>query len=309
MARLWAVTGVTVISFSAIFVRLAAVAPSTAAFFRASYALPFLLGIWLWQRGARQRSARARVQALVAGVFLGLDLAFWHRAIELIGAGLATVLGNTQVVFVGIFAWWIYRERPSRAAVAAVPVVFAGVTLISGLGSGEAFGENPWLGVAFGMLTGITYSVFLLIYRAAGRDLGSPAGPLLDATLGAALGSLAVGLIDGHLELAVTWPAHGWLLALALGSQVVGWQLIGAALPRLPALETSVVLLLQPMLTMVWAWLMFAERVSALQGAGIALVLGGVGWLSVKSAARNAAGPREERPAFRPLRPPAAKTP
>ncbi len=67
-----------------------------------------------------------------------------------------------------------------------------------------------------------------------------------------------------------------------MGSQVVGWQLIGAALPRLPALETSVYLLLQPMLTAVWAWLLFAERLAAGQVAGMGLVLAGVGWLSVR---------------------------
>ena len=246
MERLWAVTGILIISFSAIFVRLAGVTPTTSAFFRASYALPFLLALWLLQRGARRRPTRERLLAVAAGVFLGLDLAFWHRAIELIGAGLATVLGNTQVVFVGLLAWVLYRERPSSGAVLAVPLVFAGVVLISGVGTGDAYGRDPRLGVFFGLLTGITYSIFLLGFRSAGRSLGAPAGPLLDATLGAALGTVAVGVVDGQLDLTVTWPAHGWLLALAVGSQVVGWQLIGAALPRLPALETSVFLLLQP---------------------------------------------------------------
>ena len=281
MERLWAISGVLIISFSAIFVRLAGVTPTTSAFFRASYALPFLLALWLLQRGSRHRPPRDRLLAIAAGVFLGLDLAFWHRAIDLIGAGLATVLGNTQVVFVGLLAWAIHGERPSRGAVVAVPLVFAGVVMISGIGNPGAYGQDPRLGVVFGLLTGITYSIFLLGLRAAGRGLGAPAGPLLDATLGAVLGTAAVGAADGQLDLIATWPAHGWLLALAVGSQVVGWQLIGAALPRLPALETSVLLLLQPMLTAIWAWLLFSELLAAVQIAGMALVLSGVGWLSI----------------------------
>jgi drug/metabolite transporter (DMT)-like permease len=281
MTRLLAVAGVSIISFSAVFVRLAAVAPTTAAFFRAVYALPFLAAIWLFQRAeSRRRPAAARGLAFVSGILLGMDLVFWHRAIELIGAGLSTVLGNTQVVFVALFAWWFQGDRPSRAALAAVPVVFAGVTLISGLGTSGAYGADPGRGVVFGLLTGITYALFLLLFRAAGRHLGSPAGPLLDATLGTAAGTWTVGLVYGGLDLAVTWPAHGWLFALALGSQVVGWMLIGAALPRLPAVETSVVLFLQPVLTMLWGWLIFAERFSTLQGAGMALVVGGVGWVT-----------------------------
>jgi drug/metabolite transporter (DMT)-like permease len=185
------------------------------------------------------------------------------------------------VVFVGFLAWALHGERPSRWAVVATPMVFAGVILISGVGSRGAYGLDPRQGVLFGLLTGITYAVFLVGLRAAGRGLGAPAGPLLDATLGAALGAAAVGAFDGELHLAVSWPAHGWLLALAVGSQVVGWQLIGAALPRLPALETSVYLLLQPMLTTIWAWLLFSELLSSAQIAGMALALAGVGWLSV----------------------------
>ncbi len=281
MARIWALTGILIISFSAIFVRLADVPPTTSAFFRACYALPFLFALWLLQRGSNRRPPRDRLLAVAAGVFLGLDLAFWHRAIEFIGAGLATVLGNTQVVFVGFLAWVLYGERPSRGALVAAPLVFAGVVLISGVGTLDAFGSDPRLGTIFGLLTGITYAIFLLGFRAAGRNLGAPAGPLLDATLGATLGALAIGALDGQLDFAITWPAHGWLLALALGSQVVGWQLIGAALPRLPALETSVFLLLQPMLTTIWARLLFDERLGAAQILGMALVLAGVGWLSV----------------------------
>ena len=51
---------------------------------------------------------------------------FWHHAIEAVGAGLATVLGNLQVIIVGFFAWLILGERPSRATLLALPVVLGG---------------------------------------------------------------------------------------------------------------------------------------------------------------------------------------
>jgi drug/metabolite transporter (DMT)-like permease len=287
MTHLVALLGVAIISFSAIFVRLAAVEASTAAFFRCAYALPFLLALNLAQRGAVRRQPRARALAFVAGIFLGLDLAFWHRAIDFIGAGLATVLGNTQVIFIAFLAWAIHGERPRPAALFAAPVVFTGVALISGIGTADAYGSDPTRGVLFGILTGITYSAFLLIYRVAGRGLGSPTGPLLDATAGATVAAAIFGSLDGTLNLSVSWPAHGWLLALALASQVVGWHLIGAVLPRLPALDTSIMLLLQPMMTVAWARLLFGEELSLLQGLGIALVLGGVGWFSLRGSAQK----------------------
>jgi drug/metabolite transporter (DMT)-like permease len=61
-----------------------------------------------------------------------------------------------------------------------------------------------------------------------------------------------------------------------------------AVLPRLPALDTSVLLLVQPMLTVVWGRLLFAEVLSPLQVAGVALVVLGVATLAVRSARRRA---------------------
>ena len=53
-----------------------------------------------------------------------------------------------------------------------------------------------------------------------------------------------------------------WLVLLAIGSQVIGWLLIGAALPKLPVVETSVLLLGQPVFTVIWGVLLFDERLS-----------------------------------------------
>ena len=67
----------------------------------------------------------------------------------------------------------------------------------------------------------------------------------------------------------------------------MGWLLILTALPRLPALDTSVTLLAQPMLTVLWGRLLFAERLSWVQAAGVALVLLGVLILSVAGTVRR----------------------
>jgi drug/metabolite transporter (DMT)-like permease len=294
MTRLLALLGILGISFSAIFVKQADVSPSTAAFFRTAYAVPVLFLLWALTRRRDRRSVSLRWMAVGAGLFLALDLAVWHRSIDLIGAGLATVLANTQVVFVGLAAWVIYRERPTGLAFVTIPIVFGGVVLISGLGRADAFGDDPVAGAALGVLAGLAYTGFLLVFRASNRELAPTAGPLLDATIGAAIGSLLAGAADPDFSFAFTWPDHGWLLTLAMVSQVGGWLLIAAALPRLPALETSVMLLLQPMLTVLWGLLLFAEYLSAAQWAGVALVLGGVGALTLwGSVERPAAAPAE----------------
>jgi drug/metabolite transporter (DMT)-like permease len=84
--------------------------------------------------------------------------------------------------------------------------------------------------------------------------------------------------------LAVSRQAHLWLLALALVSQVMGWLFIATALPRLPAIETSVLLLVQPVFAIAWGVLFFAERLSSVQWIGSAIVLAGVAVLSMESS-------------------------
>jgi drug/metabolite transporter (DMT)-like permease len=280
-----ALTGAVAISFSGILFRVADVSPSTGAVFRCLYALPalWLLARWEDNRyGSRPR--KQRMLARVAGLFFAVDLVAWHEGIEEVGAGLATVLGNLQVVLVGLLAWAILRERPSNRSLAAIPVALFGVILISGVLEQGAYGRNPGLGVAFGILTAASYAGFLLVLREGNRDLRRPAGPLFDATLASAVGCILIGLALGNLDWTPGWPAQGYLILLALSSQVVGWLLISITLPRLPAALTSVLLTFQPVLSVLFAWAILSESPSPLQLVGVAFVLGG---LLIVSAGRR----------------------
>ncbi|MGZ8563461.1 MAG: DMT family transporter [Candidatus Limnocylindria bacterium] len=270
-----AVLGAMSIAFSGILVRLADVEPATAAIFRCAYALPALGLIALLERRAYGPRPAAQMRlAMLAGVFLGLDLVIWHHTIGLVGAGLATVLGNTQVVIVAFLAWLVLGERPPARTLLAVPVVLGGVVLISGVVGTGAYGSNPLLGVVLGVVVGLMYAAFLLVLRRGNADLRRPAGPLFDATLIGAIASLVIGLPLGEVNLVPSWPAHGWLLTLALTSQVVGWLIISISLPRLPAALTSVILTLQPVASMLLAMALLGETPSGVQllGAGAILV-------------------------------------
>jgi drug/metabolite transporter (DMT)-like permease len=272
-----AAAGAACIAASATLVRLADVAPATAATFRCLYALP-VLGLLMLREDRRfgRRPPRQRWIAAGAGVFFAVDLVLWHHAIAAVGAGIATVLGNLQVVIVGFVAWWLLGERPSGRLVAAVPVVLVGVLLISGVVGADAYGENPGLGVLFGVGTSIAYAGFLLVLRHGARDLRRLAGPLFDATAVAALVSALLGPVSGGLDLVPSWPAHGWLVLLALSSQVLGWLLISVSLPRVPAALTSVILLLQPVASVLLAAAVIDERPSPAQVVGCVIVLAGV---------------------------------
>ena len=271
------VAGALLIAFSAILVRFADVSPSTAAFYRCAYAVP-PLALLAWRERVRYgpRPWADRRLAWLAGVFFAADLVAWHHAIAAVGAGLATVLGNTQVAIVGLAAWVFLHERPQRSTILAVPVVLSGVVLISGVIGEGAYGQNPVLGAVFGLLTALFYAAFLLILRSGNRDLRRPAGPLLDATAAGAVGCVLAGAVLGEIDLAPAWPSHGWLVVLALTSQVLAWLLISVSLPRLPAATTSVVLTLQPVGSVFLGMALLDEAPSVLQLVGVAIVIAGI---------------------------------
>ena len=295
MTHLAALIGVTAITFSPIFVRLSGLSPATVAFWRLAYALPMVAVAWLVVRRSDDRPLRARLQAGAAGLFLALDLFTWHHSIGLIGAGAATLISATQVAWVGFVAWALYRERPSRAASVILPVVLTGAALLSGLGREDAYGSNPVGGVLLGLASALAYSVFLLLLRHSNRGHLAPSpGPLLDATIGALAGSVLTALVDAEFTLAPSWPAHGWVILLALVCHTIGWILITIALPRLPALEVSALLMVQPAGAVLWAQILFTETLSPLQWAGVAVVLGGILLLGLLGSVRRA-------PALEPL--------
>jgi drug/metabolite transporter (DMT)-like permease len=255
--------------------------------FRCGYALP-VLGALAYRERRRFGAPPPRHwrYAGVAGAFFAADLILWHHAIADVGAGLATTLANLQVVLVALAAWALLGEKPAARVALAVPLVFAGAVLISGVIGEGAYGDDPALGALYGVLTAVAYTGFILVLREAGRDLRRPAGPLFEATLVATGVAIVAGTLIGEVDLVPSWPAHGWLLTLALTSQVLGWLLIAVALPRLPASLTSIVLTVQPVGSVLLGIVLLGEDPAPLQLAGVAVIVAGI-----VVATRRAAAP------------------
>jgi drug/metabolite transporter (DMT)-like permease len=264
--------GAATISASPILVVLSNASPVSTAFYRSLIALPVLAALAAIERRRHgNRSAKQRLRAAAAGVFLAIDLILWTHAIADIGAGVATVLGNLQVLIVAGIAWLIWHERPSRAVALALPVVMVGVVLVSGLIGRPVAGQDPLAGIGYGLAMSFAYACFLMMLRRSSADSAHVAGPVADSTAGATVTSLVIGLVGGGLALHPAWPALGWLIMLALISQVAGWLLITSSLPRLPAAVASLMLLLQPAASLGLAALILGERATLLQIVGAAL--------------------------------------
>jgi len=265
------------IAFSGIFYRYAAVSPSTGTVYRALFGLPLLVLVAVAERRrGGPLPARARRYAAIAGIFFAGDLLFWHHAIEAVGAGLATVLGNLQVLIVGVVAWLVFGERPSRNTLLALPVVLVGVVLISGVIGAGAYGADPALGVVLGLLTAFCYAGYLLLIRVGGRDPRRPAGPVAIATMVTAVSAALAGTVSGDLDMTPPLASLAWLALLGVTSQSIGYLCISISLPRLPAVITSIILLVQPVTTVGLSMILLDERPSIAQLLGVALVIGGI---------------------------------
>jgi drug/metabolite transporter (DMT)-like permease len=215
---------------------------------------------------------------VVAGVCFGADLVLWHVSIDAVGAGLSTVLANSQVVLFPLGAWIAWGERPTARQVAVLPVLLVGIVLISGVIGAAAYGDDPLLGAITGLLTGVAYSGFLLALRAGAPPAGElPVATLAIATTVAGVFAAACALAFGTLgDATPAWPAHGWMVLLAWSCQVLAWLLIAGSLTRVSAARVSILLLVQPVTGLVLAVLVLGEDPSLAQWFGSALVLGGV---------------------------------
>jgi drug/metabolite transporter (DMT)-like permease len=111
------------------------------------------------------------------------------------------------------------------------------------------------------------------------------------ATASTAAVAVLAGLIGGDLNLAPALPSLAWLAILGLTSQSAGYLLISLSLPRLPAVVTSIILLTQPVASVILAMVLLHESPSPIQLTGVALVVGGIAIATLPGRGRAAVAP------------------
>ena len=238
--------------------------------------------IILFRKDKDSRSINTRLIAVIAGFAFSLDFLAYHSTVDWIGTGIGTLIGNSQVIIVTLMSWWLFGERPNLSILISLPIVMIGLVLISGVLDDDPYGEYPVRGVIAGVFTAIFYSAFLIIYRFANRELAPAVNLQFDSTVGCAIGLLILSFLPLQsiyvepIDFEPKFPTHGWLLALALLSQVMGWLAIAYSLPRLPAAYTSFAILLQPTFTIIWGILLLSESPSMHQAIGMFLILGSI---------------------------------
>jgi len=269
--------GAVMISFSAVWVKLAQVTPTVSAFYRVDFGTLFLSIIFAFRREKLWQGWSCLGMSLAAAVFFALDLYAWHRSIGYVGPGLATILGNFEVFLVPLAGLLFYGERVGLRFVASVPVAVAGLFMIVGV-RWDQLNSGYRTGIYYGLATAVFYTGFLMVLRKLQSHESKPSAVLSLMVVSAATTLyLAAEIVRAGESFAIPTLRSGMCLAaLGLMSQTVGWLLITHSLPRIPAAISGLVLLLQPSLAFLWDVIFFGRETSATAWIGVGLALAAI---------------------------------
>lgn len=250
-------------------VRLADTGPVSAGFWRLGLALPFLV-FFAFKAGERPFAIpRGTLLAvIIAGVFFAFDLASWHLGIGFTKLGNATLLGNAGSLILMVWGFMVLRRLPRVPEWAALAAAVAGVGIL--LGRSLEVSTQTLFGDLLCLLAGLFYAFYLIPLQKARATLGS--WGLLAWSSAAGLPVLAV---TAHLMGEPFWPQN-WtpVIVLAMVNQVFGQGMLTYALGHFRPLVIGLALMTQPALAALAGWLVFGERLGALDVVGMLLVAG-----------------------------------
>ena len=269
--------GAVCISFAAPLVTATNVGASASAFYRMLFGSLILLGWVLFRSEDRANLSRGWRASMIAGAVFAADLWLWHRSIEWVGPGIATLLANLQVLVLALVGWLLLRESAGWRLWLGIAAALVGLWLLVGVGW-SGFSDDFQSGVWLGLATAIAYASYVLVLRHS-QQATAPLSPVLrlfQVTLCCGLILFAVTLLEGGSLLIPTVTDWIYLILLGLLAQVFGWVLISRGLPHLAASLIGLLILLQPALAFVWDLLFFNLNVTGLQLFGFGLALVGI---------------------------------
>ncbi len=293
--------GGAVLGLAGVFVRLAdttaSLGPFASAFWRMAVAAPFLLA-WAaveWSRRPAPQPATPPASAppqwfstrstppallahwptwglaLFAAAMFALDLVFFHLAVTWTAVGNATLESNFAPVLITLAFWIITRNAPRPIFLGGLAAALGGAALMIGPNFGHS---RALLGDASGLVSAVFYAAYQVGIQQARQRLST--APLMAAvTVLAAVVLWPLALAEGRL-----WPTAAvgwvWVLGLALLVQIGGQVVIAYAVRRINPALSSVGLLVQPAMAVVYAWILLGEALTAPQLLGAGMVLTGI---------------------------------
>lgn len=278
LALMAAVFGSSFIALSPLFVRFSEVGTTATAFYRFFFALPL---VWTWMifdnlqpdKHRTPRTVREYVLLVAAGIFLGLDITFWHKAMVTTSVVNAVILNAVTPVFVALTSWVLFKEKISGPLGAGILMALSGSYILV-QSTGESHSDSL-RGDLFALSSAVFYAGYMLCLKELRRSFSPPTILFWVALVG-----MYVLAINAHLmnEVVVPRTADGWwlLVALALVVHVFGGGLLSYSVGHLSATFSSLTILVGPFVAALLGGLVFGEVLSLQQLLGGLTIIAGI---------------------------------
>lgn len=225
--------------------------------------------------------------AILSGILLALHFATWISSLEYTTVASSTVLVSTSPLFVGAASWLLLREKIGRAVVIGLMVALIGSVIIglsdAGATSAAHAARNPLLGDGLAVAGAVAVAGYLLIGRRLRARLAVV--PYIAVVYSVAAVALIVMATVARQSFTGYSPAtFGWIIALALGPQLLGHSAFNWALAHLPATFVSVATLGEPIGSALLAYVIFGEAPTPVKLMGAVMILAGIVIASQKAS-------------------------
>ncbi|MFG1485256.1 DMT family transporter [Halobacteriovorax sp. RZ-2] len=222
------------------------------------------------------KDKRFYTMTAVIGFCFAMDLFVWHRSVHLIGAGMSTILGNTQVFYLLVFGLILYKEKITIKKLLVFFFAFFGVFLIL-KGQVEFYqSEEFFWGVLFGLTTGLCYSLYTTSIKKTSLMSFKTKITALEIITYSSLVTGALLFLSAQFEQGYKGLSFSHLpsvLGLAILCQIIGWSLISYGLKSAPLSVSGLIILLQPVIAKTLSIFLFNEPFSSLEIIGASILL------------------------------------
>lgn len=211
-------------------------------------------------------------RAAAVGLAFAGSLVLFVTANKLTTSAASIFLQSTAPLYVLLLGPWLLRERASRSDVLLmIPVVLGLALVFLGTGTAGRTAPDPFRGNLLALASGVTWAFAIMGLRWMSEHPGS--SPISAAVLGNVFAAL---LCLPFLRSPALIPASDWAALAYLGVFQVGlaYVFLTRGVGQLPALDATILLLVEPALNPLWAWLVHGEQPTALALGGGALILG-----------------------------------
>lgn len=258
----------------------------TAVSFRSGATALVVGALLLIQRVPLALTARQLKALPLIGVLIAIQSLCLYSAVARLPVALALLVFNSFPLMTALWARLLYRHRPERALLIAMPVILLGLVLaLDVLGAASGLGAaGQWrkigAGVAFALGASATFGLALVLTQ---HEAGGLDGRLRTFATMAIVGLLAGAAVvwRGGLALPAA-PAGWWGLALLTLLYGTGITILFTVLPRLGVVGNSAVMNVEPVFALVLAWLILDQHIAPVQVVGALVVVGAVIWLGTR---------------------------